>query len=264
MPSSKRRTLEHTMVAIQQRHGARAIRPLRDLAAALPPTITTGFPALDAITGCGGIPCAALTLFSGPATSGKSTIAYKVLANAQADGALCALLDLTHTADPGYLERCGIALDRLLIVRPQPTTGPATDRVALLLDMVRSGRVRFVLVDDVAALTAGPGQLRQWNSALPRLRQLARAAGCAVLLLDQAVAPWRRRLNLDATAALRQAAALHIELRHERWLQREGQLVGYEARAELLRSLWRTGPAAAASAAVAIVFNGAVHARETW
>lgn len=255
MPANKRRTLESTISAIQRRHGARSIRPLRDLAAALPPAISTGFPALDSITGCAGIPLGAITLFSGPSTSGKSTIAYKALANAQADGAAGVLLDLAHTADPGYIQRCGVAIERLLIARPPRTE----DRVALLLDVVQSGRARLVLVDGVAELMAERAVARVFNAALPRLRQLARAAGCAVLFVDETASLWQRWLG--PAAALRQAAALHVELQREQWVQLDGVLAGYAARAEVVRSLWRSG---APSVAVAIVFNGTVRARETW
>jgi len=257
MAPDKRRTLESAISAIQQQHGVRAIRPLRELAAALPPAIPTGFVALDAITGCAGIPRGAITLFSGRSTSGNYTIAYKTLAQAQIGGATSILLDLTHTADPGYLQRCGVALDRLLIARPQLEA----DRIVLLLDAVQSGRVPLVLVDGVAELTATQAQARHFNAALPRLRQLARTSGCAVLLLNETASLWQRLLSLDMAAALRQAAALHVELRREEWVYKEGELVGYAARAQVVRSLWRGG---SPSAPVAIVFNGTVRARTTW
>ena len=257
MPPNKRHTLQSTIAAIQQEHGARAIRPLRELVAALPPAISTGFTALDAITGCAGIPRGAITLFSGPSTSGKSTIAYKTLANAQAGGATALLLDLTHTADPGYMQRCGVAPERLLIARPQR----AEDRVALLLDVVQSGRARMVLVDGVSELTTERTLARHFNGALGRLRQLARTAGCAVLLIDERAALWQRWLNVDPAAPLRQAAALHVDLHREQWVARDGVVVGYMARAQVVRSLWRGG---APQASVAIVFNGTVQARATW
>jgi archaellum biogenesis ATPase FlaH len=252
------------------------------MSAARPPAIATGFAALDAMTGCGGVPCGALTLFSGPGTSGKGTIAYKVLANAQSGAAQAGtaqagtaqagaaqfstaqagastalLLDLTHTADPGYLQRCGVALDRLLIARPQRME----DRLSLLLDVVQSGRTRLVLVDSVAELMTERAAARQFNGALARLRQLARTSGCAVLLLDESASPWQRWLGVDAGAALRQAVALHVELRREQWVQRNGLLVGYTAQARVLRSLWRSGMP---EAPLEIVFNGTVRARDTW
>jgi hypothetical protein len=82
-----------------------------------------------------------------------------------------------------------------------------------------------------------------------------------VLLLDETASPWQRWLGLDASAPLRQAAALHVELRREQWIEQAGVLVGYTAQARVLRSLWRKGTP---EASLAIVFNGTVRARATW
>lgn len=254
--TEKHRKLESAVVAIQQTHGPRAIQ--RGLAArVLPPHIATGFPALDEITGCGGVPLGALSLFSGPATSGKSTLAYKVLAGAQTLQGMAALLDLTHTTDPDYLRRCGVDLSRLLIVRP----GRAEESTPLLLDIVQSRQPSCVLVDGLLELTADSRLERQFHSALGRLLLLARTAGCAVVLLAESPQRWHRWLNLNSMTAERQNAALHIDLQRERWLYREGELIGYAARVQLLRSLWRRG---APSTTIAIEFNGVVRARAVW
>lgn len=83
------------------------------------------------MTDCGGIPLGALSLLCGRSTSGKATVAYKILALAQL-GQAVALLALPHTVDPEYLTRCGIDPKQLLTVQPAP--GP--EAVALLLDLV--------------------------------------------------------------------------------------------------------------------------------
>ena len=98
MSIAKRRRLESTVAAIQQRYGVRALRVARDLPkVSLPAALSTGFPELDALTGCRGMPLRATTLLTGPATSGKLTVAYKTLAAAQRDGLLCVLY---HRASP--------------------------------------------------------------------------------------------------------------------------------------------------------------------
>ncbi len=266
MSREKQRRLESTVAAIQRDFGPRALRPARELRAALPPHISTGFPALDAATGCGGLPLGALSLFSGRSTSGKYTVACKALACSQGNltsPATVALLDLPHTADPDYLHRCGILLSHLIIVRPEESA----DGLPLLLDIVQSGQVGLLVVDGVAEHAAGGqagrragGQALSLSAVVSRLRPLARAANTAVLFLDEA-ASWQRRLGVDPAAALRRQVALHVEMRRERWLRRNGQLAGYAARAQVLRSLWR-GDLSAAQ--LEIVFNGAVHARPTW
>jgi recombination protein RecA len=260
MPTDKRRKLESAVAAIQQRHGPQAIRKAAEVAPAAVPHISTGFPALDAVTGCAGIPLGAITLLSGQSTSGKLTLAYKTLANAQAWGN-AVLLDLARTADPGYLHRCGVRLDRLLVVRPDDTPGALVNAVTLLLDLAQSGEVRGVLVDGLADLAAESAALRRLTASLAHLRQLLRAANCALVFTDEAHAPWQRWLDLDPGAAVRGAAALHVELQRERWLRREGQLVGYSARAKVLRSRWRSD---APQASIEIVFNGTVRAQQTW
>lgn len=260
MSSSKQRRLQNAVASIQRRYGPQALRRGDDLSALKTPHITTGFPVLDAITGCDGAPLGALTLLSGRSTSGKLTLAYKLLANAQRTNNrvqhTVALLDLSCTADPDYVHRCGVELDYLLVGRP------ATGRqaVALLGDLAQRAGVRALVVDSLADLTAEEG-VRSLHALLPHLQQMMRRSGCAVILLDEAHPPWRRWLNLDSSQRVRQAAALHIEMQRERWLRREGELVGYRAQAHVLKSRWTQG---GRSVPIEIVFNGVVKARQTW
>jgi hypothetical protein len=253
--NNRRRRLDSTVAALQQKHGARAIH--KGAASSFPAYFSTGFSVLDALTGCHGIPRGALTLLGGRSTSGKLTIAYKCLASAQAQRGAVALLDLSHTANPDYLQRCGVDLDRLLVARPTHLS----EAVTLLLDLVQSAQTRLILLDGLPVLLADRAATRQLATALPRLRQLARAASCAVLLLDEAAPPWQRWLGLDAAAAVRQHAALHVELRRERWLYDSGELIGYNAAASLIASRWR---ADRPTTSLSIVFNGTVRAGATW
>lgn len=251
--SEKERRLDSAVAAIQLKHGAGAVR--RGVTRyELPPAISTGFAQLDRITGCGGIPLGAITLLSGPGTSGKGSLANKLLANA---GGVVVLFDLVHVAEADYLRRCGIDLARLRVVRPvrEEETTP------LLLDVVQTKQVRCVVVDGLPELTADRRLEAQFHGALARLRQLARISNCAVIILAESAPWWHRWLDLDAMATTRQNAALHIDLHHERWLYRSDELVGYEARARVLRTLWRGG---APSANIAFEFNGVIKARATW
>jgi len=261
--SDKKRRLDSTLTAVQLRHGPKALCRGEDaLSPAAIPHIVTGFAALDAITGCGGVPLGAITLISGRTTSGKLTAAYKTLANAQRDGrgrtaCTVALLDLSRTADPDYLARCGLDLQALLIGRPQ--IGPETIR--LLGDILASRSVRAVVLDSLADLTADRRGRTELNAALSKLQTLLRASGAALIMLDEPQPPWLRWLNLDAGSQVRSIAALHIEMQRERWLRQGGVLVGYRAQARLLKSRWAHRPA---SAPVELVFNGTVRAQETW
>lgn len=263
MPARKRQQLDSAVAAIQQRHGPQALRLGSTLDDTLDiPHISTTFPALDAITGCGGFPTGALTFLTGRSTSGKLTLAYKLLASAQrgARGDVAhnvGLLDLSRTADPDYVNRCGVHLDALLVARP----GIGRQTVQLLGDMIQTYQLRAVVVDSLADLAGDNAALRTLGGMLGRLQQLLRATQCALVVLDEPAAPWVRWVNLDRGSPVRWAAALHVEMQREQWLRKNGALVGYRAQARLLKSRWVYG---IRSAPVEIVFNGVVRSRESW
>jgi recombination protein RecA len=110
--------------------------------------IPTGSIALDLALGVGGIPRGRITEIYGPESSGKTTLAQHVIAEAQKLGGVAALIDAEHAFDPLYAERCGVNLQELLI--SQPDTGEQALEIAETL--VRSGGVDVVVVDSVAAL----------------------------------------------------------------------------------------------------------------
>jgi recombination protein RecA len=263
MSNAKRRRLDSAITAIQQRHGRQAVRKARDLPTPRPPPgVATSFPALDAITGCGGIPRHAITLIDGESTSGKLTLGYKVLAHAQrphrrAAPQPVAIVDLNGGSDPDYLLRCDIDLDRLLIAQPPPD-GAVAD---LILALVRTQQLRAVLVDNLADLMAQPAARRAFNTSLKTVGHALRQADCALLLLDEPSPPWQRWLNLDRSGGVRRAAALHLAVRREQWLQTTGEFVGYRALVQVMKSRWTPHRQAVP---IEVIFNGTVRARETW
>jgi hypothetical protein len=262
--------LDKAIAALESRHGPRVLQPASRLPAGPPPHIATGFARLDALTGCGGLPLGAITLLAGRTTSGKLTLAYKALAHAQRPDAPApwrgsrpardpardvAILDLTLTANPDYLARCGIDLAHILFVRVPPGQGV----VDVVFDLARDRSLRAVVVDGVADLLKDRAAARYFDAALPQLSVMLKALPCAVIFLDEPQPPWLRWLRLGS-GAIAHCAALHIELKRERWLERDGALVGYEAQAQVVRSRWARG----GQALVAVEFNGTVKARETW
>lgn len=256
---SKRQRLEQTIAAIQHLHGERAVRVGARPRAVDVPHVPTGFARLDALTGCGGVPIGALTLISGKSTSGKATLAYKTLANAQRamPGGLAALLDLHGAADADYLARCGVDLGRLVLSQPKP----ARQAVELLIELARQARkhrLAAVLIDDLGPVVADAAASRALGAAAPQLALVLQHAGCAMIALAEARPVWQRWVG---GGALGHNADLHIELSRETWLERDGELVGYRARAAVARSRW--APAGRA-APLEIEFNGTVKARNTW
>ncbi len=227
------------MEALRLRFGAQGLRSARELLRpALPPAISTGLPALDALSGCRGLPCGAISLLGGGVSSGKSSVAFRALAQAQAgpggpkavggsrqrpasaaagDG-LALLLDLSRSADPGYLQACGVDLGRLILARPRG--GAAA--VALLLDLLRQEAPRLVVVHSLADLVQGAGA-QALRAALPHCVRLLRAGGTALLVVEESRAPWLPLPARQEGAALLQPwAALHLRLEREAWLGEEG------------------------------------------
>src|ERR1700723_757390 len=112
-------------------------------------SISTGALALDLALGIGGLPRGRIVEIYGPESSGKSTLALHVVAEAQRNGGICAYVDAEHALDPVYAKAIGVDIDELLI--SQPDTGEQGLEIADML--IRSGAIDVVVVDSVAALT---------------------------------------------------------------------------------------------------------------
>jgi len=113
------------------------------------PSISTGSIGLDAALGVGGLPCGRIIEIFGPESSGKTTLALHVIAEAQKAGGIAAFVDAEHALDPEYARRIGVKLQELLI--SQPDTGEQA--LDIVESLVRSGNVDVIVIDSVAALT---------------------------------------------------------------------------------------------------------------
>ena len=111
--------------------------------------VSTGALSLDLALGIGGLPRGRVTEIYGPESSGKSTLAMHVVAEAQRNGGVCAYIDAEHAMDPIYATAIGVDVDQLLI--SQPDTGEQALEICDML--VRSGAIDVVVIDSVAALT---------------------------------------------------------------------------------------------------------------
>ncbi len=123
------------------RMGERAVTPIESIA--------TGALSLDLALGIGGLPRGRVVEIYGPESSGKTTLAMHVVAEAQRNGGICAYIDAEHAVDPIYARNIGVDVDNLLI--SQPDTGEQALEIADML--VRSGALDVVVIDSVAALT---------------------------------------------------------------------------------------------------------------
>ena len=140
--------LEMTLQAIDRQFGQGAIMRLGDAILQRVPVISTGSIGLDIALGIGGLPRGRIMEIYGPEASGKTTLALHVLAEAQKDGGVAAIVDAEHALDPAYAKKLGVNIDDLLI--SQPDTGEQALEIVDLL--VRSNAVDCLVVDSVAAL----------------------------------------------------------------------------------------------------------------
>jgi recombination protein RecA len=141
--------LQAAVKQIEQNFGQGALMKLGDVGSIQVDTISTGALPLDIALGVGGVPRGRIIEIFGPESSGKTTLVYHIVAEAQARGGVCAFVDTEHAIDPNYARRIGVNTDELLI--SQPDYGEQALEIVDVL--VRSGAVDVVAVDSVAALT---------------------------------------------------------------------------------------------------------------
>jgi recombination protein RecA len=141
--------LQAAVKQIEQNFGQGALMKLGDLGALDVESISTGALPLDIALGVGGVPRGRIVEIFGPESSGKTTLIYHIVAEAQARGGVCAFVDTEHALDPAYARKIGVNTDELLI--SQPDYGEQALEIVDVL--VRSGAVDVVAVDSVAALT---------------------------------------------------------------------------------------------------------------
>ncbi len=147
--NEKRKALEIALTQIEKQFGKGSIMKLGEASAAMQvETIPTGSMAIDIALGVGGIPRGRVIEIFGPESSGKTTVALHVIAEAQKLGGIAAFIDAEHALDPLYAKNLGVDIDNLLI--SQPDTGEQALEIAEAL--VRSGAVDVVVIDSVAAL----------------------------------------------------------------------------------------------------------------
>lgn len=147
--SDKKKALEMALSSIEKQFGKGSIMRLGDSPTKLQiDTISTGVIALDVALGIGGVPRGRVVEIFGPESSGKTTVALHIAAQAQKNGGIAAFIDAEHALDPKYASKLGVDTDNLLV--SQPDTGEQALEIAEAL--VRSGAVDIIIIDSVAAL----------------------------------------------------------------------------------------------------------------
>ena len=189
----KGKALASVMGQIEKAHGKGAVMRLGDDVRPPIEVIPTGSIALDVALGIGGLPRGRVVEIYGPESSGKTTVALHVIANAQKAGGICAFIDAEHALDPDYAQKLGVDTDALLI--SQPDTGEQALEIADML--VRSGALALVVIDSVAALTPRAEiegemgdshvglQARLMSQALRKMTGALSQAGTTAIFINQ-------------------------------------------------------------------------------
>ena len=143
------KALDMALGQIEKQFGKGAVMKMGEKGTMAVESISTGALALDLALGIGGLPRGRVTEIYGPESSGKSTLAMHVVAEAQRNGGICAYIDAEHAMDPVYAKAIGVDIDELLI--SQPDTGEQALEICDML--VRSSAIDVIVIDSVAALT---------------------------------------------------------------------------------------------------------------
>jgi len=185
--------LDDTLKAIQTKFGEGAIMKMGDTPKVDINVIPTGSIGLDIALGVGGIPRGRIIEIFGPESSGKTTLALHIVAEAQKKGGICAYVDAEHAMDPEYTKKLGVNVNELLI--SQPDTGEQA--LEIVESLVRTGKIDVVVVDSVAALTPKDEiegdmgayhvgkQARLMSQALRKLTAIVAKSKTVVIFINQ-------------------------------------------------------------------------------
>jgi len=245
----KTQALELAIGHIEKQFGKGAIMRLGEASAHLQiEAIPTGSISLDLALGIGGIPRGRVTEIFGPESTGKSTLAQHIIAEAQKIGGTAAYIDVEHALDPTYAAACGIKIDDLLV--SQPDTGEQALEITEAL--VRSNAVDVIVIDSVAALVPRaeiegemgdslPGlQARLMSQAMRKLAAAISRSRTAVIFINQL----REKVgivfgNPEVTPggrALKFYSSVRIDLRRIESLKQGQQFIGSRVRAKVVKN----------------------------
>ena len=246
--SDKKKALETAVAQIERAYGKGSIMRLGENVDVMVESIPTGSLSLDLALGIGGLPRGRIIEIYGPESSGKTTLALHVVAEAQKRGGEVAFIDAEHALDPTYARALGVDIDSMLI--SQPDTGEQGLEICEAL--VRSGAIDVVVVDSVAALTpraeiegdmgdSHVGLLaRLMSQALRKLAGSIAKTNCIVIFINQL----REKVgvvygNPEVTTggrALKFYSSVRIDVRRIEALKQGGEVIGNRTRVKVVKN----------------------------
>ena len=249
MSTQKAKALELAMGQIDREFGQGAVMRLGDFGMGSEiESISTGSISLDVALGIGGIPRGRVIEIFGSESSGKSTLAYHIMAETQRSGGEAAYIDVEHALDPGYAAKCGIDTETLLISQPDS----AEQALEICEYLVRSGAVEIVVVDSVSALvpkTELEGdmgdthvglQARLMSQALRKLTAAISRSNTSVVFINQirekVGVVWGNPEVTPGGRALKFYSSVRIDLRRLESLKQGTDIVGSRVRARIVKN----------------------------
>lgn len=246
--ADKQKALDTALAQIEKQYGKGAIMRLGQNNGMNVASIPTGSISLDVATGIGGLPRGRIIEIYGPESSGKTTLALHVVAQAQKAGGEAAFIDAEHALDPIYAENLGVDVDSLLV--SQPDNGEQA--LEITETMVRSGAVDIVIVDSVAALVPKAEidgemgdshvglQARLMSQALRKLTAVISKSNCIVIFINQL----REKVgvmfgNPEVTTggrALKFYSSVRMDVRRIETLKQGGEMIGNRVRIKVVKN----------------------------
>ena len=246
--SDKKKALETAMAQIERTYGKGSIMRLGENAHIVVEAIPTGSLSLDIALGIGGVPKGRIIEVYGPESSGKTTLALHIVAEAQKRGGEVAFIDAEHALDPSYARALGVDIDSMLI--SQPDTGEQALEITEAL--VRSGAIDVIVVDSVAALVPRAEiegemgdsyvglQARLMSQALRKLTGAIGKTNTIVIFINQL----REKVgvmygNPEVTTggrALKFYSSVRIDIRRVESLKNGSEVIGNHVRAKIVKN----------------------------
>lgn len=246
--SEKMKALEAALGQIEKQFGKGSIMKLGDFQAMNVEAIPTGALSLDIALGIGGIPRGRIVEVYGPESSGKTTLALHMIAEAQKLGGEAAFIDAEHALDPVYAKHLGVDIDNLIV--SQPDTGEQALEIAEAL--VRSGALDIIVIDSVAALVPKAEidgdmgdshiglQARLMSQALRKLAGAINKSKSVIVFINQL----REKVgvmfgNPETTAggrALKYYASVRLDIRKVENIKQDGEVVGNRAKVKVVKN----------------------------
>lgn len=246
--SGKLKALETTLANLNKKFGERVVMKLGDTTRFNVESIPTGSLSLDIALGVGGVPKGRIVEIYGPESSGKTTVCFHVIAEAQRAGGICGFVDVEHALDPAYARKIGVDVDSLYI--SQPDTGEQALEIAEAL--VRSGAMDVVVVDSVAALVPRAEiegemgdshvglQARLMSQALRKLTGVVKTSGTTMIFTNQL----RQKIGVmfgspETTSggmALKFYASVRLDIRRIQSIKQGTDVIGNRTRVTLKKN----------------------------